>query len=250
MSNSFFQSEEAACRYKRFRPKTHEAIITMVKPHLPGKMFKSALDIACGTGDSSGSLKQIAEEVVGVDRSEAMLKYAKKQCHETHCLDIGDLSSLSRKFELLTVCMAFHWFDPEIAIPAMKVVSQDDGYWLIYNFAYGGHATNEELNRWYQDDYKKRFPPPARGSTSGRELLKNDPELELVFHHEGKLPIRMSSSELVGYLTTQSNVDHQIRGGKDYESVEKDLIAKIESFDPTDSFLYSYKLDLYRFSGR
>lgn len=70
---SYFSLEEAARRYKLYRPKVHEIVNSWLSDaSLPPK-FDHALDLACGTGDSTLPLLEISDRVVAIDQSEVML---------------------------------------------------------------------------------------------------------------------------------------------------------------------------------
>jgi SAM-dependent methyltransferase len=74
---------------------------------------KKVLDFGCGAGRLVIPFSQIAEEVVGVDISESMLKETEKNCKEFKITNTSlfksddDLSSLEGHFNLIHSCIVF-----------------------------------------------------------------------------------------------------------------------------------------------
>ena len=94
--------------------------------------FRNAIDIACGTGDSTLPLLRIAEDVIGIDSSEAMLRYAKHKGLTVKRASYEDLTE-NGEYDLVSTCMAFHWFDRTKAIETYKQISAREAIWIIYN---------------------------------------------------------------------------------------------------------------------
>jgi 2-polyprenyl-3-methyl-5-hydroxy-6-metoxy-1,4-benzoquinol methylase len=84
----------------------------MISRHLCAYKFaksfvngKEVLDIGCGEGYGSDFLAGYAKSVLGIDYDNAVIDYAKNKYHkpglEFSVLDIKNLASLSRKFDLI-----------------------------------------------------------------------------------------------------------------------------------------------------
>lgn len=134
-----FTASEAAQRYLQYRPKVHGIAVQWLRGCVtPWRRFARALDIACGTGDSMQPLLEVADHVEGIDASPAMVQVARRRGLDVAVRPCTDLQS--GNFDLLSVCMAFHWFDRSEAVAAMKRASADRSVWLVYNFALAGNA--------------------------------------------------------------------------------------------------------------
>ena len=71
-----------------------------------------ALDVACGTGQSTLALKEVAPQVVGTDTSREMLDRALREAGVQYVEASGeDLPFADGSFRLVTVALAFHWFE-------------------------------------------------------------------------------------------------------------------------------------------
>ena len=74
----YFRLEEAARRYAVFRPKVHDIVLDWLSDCRADGPFHKAIDIACGTGDSTVPLARIANEVVGIDSSRCSIGLSQK----------------------------------------------------------------------------------------------------------------------------------------------------------------------------
>jgi len=68
---SYFTEKDIASRYHKYRPCIHPVIIEKIKRLIKlDKLVNNALDIGCGTGQSTVALKSIAKHMIGIDISE------------------------------------------------------------------------------------------------------------------------------------------------------------------------------------
>ncbi len=243
----YFTEAEAGERYAVYRPKVHHVALQWLEQAIPGKRYRRALDVACGTGDSTLPLNEIADEVLGIDSSDEMLNAARQRGLNVHRADYIDLAPYGR-FDLISTCMAFHWFDAEAAIASYKAASNQDAVWLIYNFAFGGHSASDDFNQWFRQSYLKNYPSPPRGKSSNVSP-DSDPELQLLKKDQGWLPVEFSKEDLFGYLSTQSNIEHQLRNGVALGDLCERIVSQLEQLDTSGAFKYVYTYEILRYTG-
>jgi SAM-dependent methyltransferase len=240
----FFSSAEAARRYDTFRPKVHRIVLEWLHQHCGPRRWKHGLDIECGTGDSTVPLREICGDVLGIDASEEMLAYANAKGLHTHRTSFDAFQS-AQTFDLISTCMAFHWFDPAIAIRSYKALSSPDSTWIIYNFAFAGHPSHVGFNDWFHQSYLKRFPSPPRARMAS-VVPRDDPELTCIGEDRGQLLIDFGAEELVGYLSTQSNIENAVRNGSDYDSLCTELQADIRALAVAGPYRYAFSYEIHR----
>jgi SAM-dependent methyltransferase len=245
--SQYFTEADAGERYASYRPKVHHVALQWLEQVIPGKRFQRAIDVACGTGDSTVPLKQVADQVVGIDSSDEMINAARQRGLNVHRADYTDLASYGH-FDLISTCMAFHWFDAESAISSYKSASKQGAVWLIYNFAFGGHSTSDEFNQWFLQDYLKKYPSPPRGRSSNVST-DADPNLQLLAKDKGWLPVEFSKDGLFGYFSTQSNIEHQLREGITLEELREPIMRQLAKVDTSGSFKYVYTYEILRYTG-
>ncbi len=146
-------------------------------------------------------------------------------------------------YDLLTVCMAFHWFDRAQAVKALRQASAQDAIWLIYNFWLDGHGTDMAFNTWHRGWYQDNFPSPPR-STSHFIPDSTESDLVLVRHDQGSLKVPFDRRSLIGYLSTQSNVLARIREDFDFTQAESLIDSTMPIVADTDAYIYSYNYSI------
>lgn len=241
----YFTLDEAATRYDLYRPKVHNVIKEWFKDAGLTGNFENIIDIACGTGDSTVPLLDIGNNIVGIDQSESMLSKAKEKGLNVKLMGYEDAHDLGQ-FDLITTCMAFHWFDFDEALKAYKHASADGAIWLIYNFSFGGSAQSAEFDEWFMNAYLKEFPsPPRNKQTAGFDGV---PDVKQLASDKGQIPITLSRESLIKYLTTQSNVEAMVMDGMSYEEVEAKLNGMLAGIEFGPDFLYNFTYDIYQFN--
>lgn len=217
MSN-FFAYQTAAERYAKARPYFHPLIIERFCQFTElGFPVGRTLDVACGTGQSTRALAEIARSVVGIDSSAVMIEQAPPLPNvEYEVASAERLPFDDATFDLVTVGLAFHWFDQDRFLQEAARVLRSNRWLVIYDNGFRGRMREElTFEAWMKEEYWRRYRSPPRGrkevgkeraaafgfALEGEESYTN----ELVMSHEG----------LVRYLLTQSNVISAVEGGKE-----------------------------------
>lgn len=128
-----------------------------------------ALDVACDTGQSTVALKEISSRVVGTDVSQEMLARAPCEAGVRYVeAPAEDLPFEDRSFRLITVALAFHWFDRSRFLAEARRVLEPSGWLVVYDSGFFGEMKeNPKHERWYREVYLMRYPArPAKGSPS------------------------------------------------------------------------------------
>ncbi len=220
---NFFSSKSAAERYPKGRPYFHPLVIERIRTFLSlTKPVARAVDVGCGTGLSTVALKEIAEEIVGVDASAEMVALAEKD--ERIEYGVADALSLpfgENEFDLMTLCSAFHWLDRKKFLREAGRVLRPQGWLIVYdNYFSGQMEENAAFETWYRESHVRKFPPPPRtwaiftGEDSGNEGF------HLAGQERYQNRIGFSIEGLIDYLTTHSNVIAAVEvGGEDIQEV-------------------------------
>ena len=230
-AGNFFAHASAARRYAAGRPYFHPLAIENIHA-LCGftTRLDRAIDVACGTGQSTLALLDVAEDIVGVDASPDMLAQAPRHPRIRYVQAAaeelpGDLG----EFDLLTVALGFHWFKRE---PFMRHAAQlvKPGGWLaIYNDGTHGRMHDQPAYAdWNRQQYVTRFPTPPRSyapmtaaEAAGFGFAEG---LAAKFDHD----VAFTPRELVSYLLTQTNTIAAIeRGGQSVTEIAEWLLAGV-----------------------
>jgi len=227
---NFFAHKSAAERYAQHRPYFHPLVIEKIKSYLElHEPIEHALDVGCGTGQSTAALKEIARSVTGVDVSTEMLELAKQQPGiEFYNASAEDLSMFEdNSFSLITTSMAFHWFDHKRFLSEANRLLKT-GSWLIpyTNGFYGQMDENESFEQWTKEVYAKKYPPPARSTTQLSAKLADEFGFSSFDMDNFQNKVEFTVDGLSAYLTTQSNVIAAVEQGN--ESIE-DVLSWLSS---------------------
>src|SRR5687768_2876132 len=106
---NYFAHQTAAERYARSRPYFHPLVIGNIKDFLQLEVpVNLALDVACGTGQSTVALKEIAKQVIATDVSEEMLAQAPANASIQYVqAPAEELPLPDDSLDLITVSLAF-----------------------------------------------------------------------------------------------------------------------------------------------
>ena len=218
--NHFIQ-QAAATRYAAARPYIHPHAIAKIRTFLRlAKPVPQALDVGCGTGQSSVALTAIATHVTGVEPSEEMNRHAMKHKQIGYVQAPAEqLPFTATTFQLITVAIAFHWFERERFLKEAVRVLQPAGWLIIYNGGFLGKVPQKpELEHWYWHDFMTRYPLPS--NYNKQPLAENEAHAYgLSFRHRDmyQLELTWSPQELASYLASMSLVNAAIERGDERE---------------------------------
>ena len=215
---NYFGYATAAERYANSRPFFPPLAARKIRTVCcDGARVARALDIGCGTGQSSVALLEVADEIVGVDRSPSMLSQAIR--HErVRYVESGaeQLPFDDESFGLVTVACAFHWFDRRQFVPEVRRVLQVGGWLVIYNDGFCGRMVgNPDYEAWNREGYLTRYRTPPRGD----HFLSDSDALAFGFVPRGVEQfvhdVQFTPEQLVNYLLTQTNVIAAVEAGRE-----------------------------------
>lgn len=209
-------------RYVQGRPYFHPIIVEKIRTHLKlDKSMALAIDVGCGTGLSAIALKDISQQVIGIDPSLSMLQAAPFDKKVHYLVARAEyLPVASNEATIITVSSAFYWFNrPQFFSEASRIL-ESEGWVIIYDNAFSGEMIgNSNFSKWMQDKYWFRYPYPTSLNSSPPlrqvEAIAYGFDLEEE-HYENEWSF--TCSELVDYLLSLSNVSWAIE--KKEESLE------------------------------
>ncbi|MEI7766282.1 MAG: methyltransferase domain-containing protein [Phycisphaerae bacterium] len=232
---TFFNHQTAAARYAAARPFFHHQVIEIIRQLCSIDRCDAALDVGCGTGQSTVALTDLTEQVTGIDLSQAMLDHA--MAHPRVRYLHGPAESLpfdAQSFDMLTVSLAFHWLDRERFLSEAHRVLRPASWLVVYNDGFCGRMhENTEYEPWHRSRYLQRYPAPSRNS---RPLT----EAALGLHGFGGLleerfahTVALTPDNLVDYLLTQSNTIAAVEQGQEsIENVRHWLLREVTPMFP------------------
>ena len=226
---NFFGPESAAERYAKGRPFFHPLVARRVSEVLGlGVPLARALDVGCGTGLSTAALCELAERVVGVDASAAMIAHAPRRAGVAFVVaDAERLPFGAGVFDLLTASQVLHWLEREKFFAEARRVLRAGGGLVVYdNYFTGGPEGDAAFRRWHRESYLERYPSPPRAwvSLSVEETAREG--FRMLGHESLPNEIAFTVEGLADFLLTQSNVIAAVEGGREEACAARRWIEK------------------------
>jgi SAM-dependent methyltransferase len=148
MSMGKFADEEQASLYAQYRPTYPETVYKTIVEYLnrgstfssemnSQKSFDLAVDVGCGSGQSTVPLCKYFKHVIGYDVSETQISHAPDN-KENVTFKVGpgeDLSFLADcSTDLITSAQAVHWLDREKFYAEVRRVLKHGGVCAVYGY--------------------------------------------------------------------------------------------------------------------
>lgn len=136
--NKLFQSLDHAQSYTKFRPVYPKEVLTTIIDFYEKELncYENALDIGCGSGQSTVELTKHFKNVIGMDVSEAQISQAPKSIPNLKFL-VGEAENLSFEagsIDLITVAQAMHWMDTSRFYASADNVLKPGGVLAVYGY--------------------------------------------------------------------------------------------------------------------
>ena len=140
-----YESTSIACNYSKYRPTYPKELtekICSFTSNTGRKDSTMAVDLACGPGQSTFQLCDFFDRTVGIDISQAQIKYAQERAKTLRVNDIqfmqcpaSELPFEDASVDLISCGMAWHWLDPSAVFPEIDRVLKQNG--VVAVFGYG-----------------------------------------------------------------------------------------------------------------
>jgi SAM-dependent methyltransferase len=250
---NYFTSAEVAARYTRVRPFFHNQVAERLRAFAGVQRFHRALDVGCGSGQSSIALAAIADRVIAIDASPGMLSHAAVRPNISYQLGFAEqLDFAAGEFDLVSVGSALHWFDQDRFFAQCQKVMAPTALLAVYNDHLTAHmqpalaslagsaaiskttvagsaalpapaagsaalpapARPAACKHWMRTRFLKRFPAPQRGMRDINELKAAECGFEVAERSSFSHLVAFSRPEFIAYLLTCSNTLAAILSGK------------------------------------
>ncbi len=252
---NYFTSPEVAARYTKVRPFFHDEVVERLCNSAGVERFQRALDVGCGTGQSSIALAAVADHVAAIDASEEMLRHAPRRPNIAYQLGFAEqLDFQAGEFDLVSAASALHWFDQERFFAQCHKVLAPAGVLAVYNDHFTTHMQDVAACKgWMRTRFAKRFPAPRRGMRDINELKAVEGGFTVAHRASFSHLVPFSREGLIAYLLTRSNTLAAIERGEETQPSIADWLghelAPIVPDGVTGSFIFKCNLWLLRKAG-
>ena len=196
-----------ATDYDRYRPSPPPQALDWLLP----PDAEAVLDLAAGTGAVTRELIGRAARVIAVEPDGRMREVLTARCPQAEVLAGRgeDIPLPDASVDAVVISAAWHWLDPELAVPEITRVLRVGGVLgVIWNSRDGRVPWVAEFNRLARESREAdRSPDGCSGSRRRREVtFPAGTPMSAVEEHTVEYPLPMTKDELVGLLGTYSGV--------------------------------------------
>jgi len=238
MSKDLFSHH--ANQYAAFRPTYPKALYDFIFSHV--KNFRVAWDAGTGNGQVARDLSRQFEQVIASDISAKQLEHAYQAKNIFYFQSAENILFSNKRFDLICVAQAIHWFDREKFYTEVKRVAGPDC--IVAVWGYGLLTVNLDIDILIKDFYSNVIGPYW---DKERKLIDEEYETIDFPFSEMEVPAFAFSfpwtlTELQGYLNTWSSVQKYILENK--TNPVENLMARIQPFWESEKMEVKFPLFL------
>lgn len=245
---NYFSNGMDAGRYARSRPNIHPTAIARFRSFARlDRPFSLALDVGCGTGQSTIALAEVAERVIGIDPSADMLEHATPHPNVEYRESAAETTPFrDGQFDLIAAAQAFHWFNHDAFFGESYRLLRAPGWLLIYTAWFSGEIRGAPaFSDWFRGEYLSRYPTPPRNRTPVTEELARRHGFIFRAEDEFSNEVGMTIGRFTDYQLSTTNVIAAVREGTEsFDGAARWIRGSLEPFfaDTSEkSFLFSGK---------
>jgi SAM-dependent methyltransferase len=197
-----------ASGYAKSRPPVHPRVLELVQRRT-GRC-RRGLDVGCGAGVSTRALSVLADECIGIEPAEPMLRWtadvapgARFAVAAAEALPFPDGC-----VDVITAAGSLNYADLARFFPEAARVLTHDGVLVVYDFSPGRPVGDT----WF-DRFMLRYPPPVfEGRELSPEILASlDSGFSLDEHERFEIALPLDFDFYVDYMLTETNVAAAVR---------------------------------------
>jgi ubiquinone/menaquinone biosynthesis C-methylase UbiE len=205
MKNPF---DECSSEYDRYRPGYPAELFDYLSDSCALDETTAVLDVGAGTGKASGPLIARGIPTISVEPSFAMASQGQKSYSNLRyvCATAEALPFNAGTFQFITSAQAFHWFNPDVALPEFARVLRPRGRFAVY---WNSRDSRKEcvrdfadLIRLFNPQYQIRYRTKDWGEVIERSRL-----FRLIEHKELSQTMPMTMEDWIGLSRTTPTFD-------------------------------------------
>ena len=209
-----FEHTVHAHLYSKYRPTYPKAVISAITNYITrcGGSLGLAVDVACGSGQSTFHLKDTFKRIIGVDISKAQIEEANSKCKAKNIDNIEfrvgngtELPFVGESVDVVTIAQALHWLDVDRFFSECKRVLKNKGCLAVYGYG-NVQVVNQQCNALVSNFYRNSLQGCWH---EARHHIDNEYRtIELPFSNTQRIdmtmPYETSLEAFIGYLSTWS----------------------------------------------
>ncbi|CAF1425320.1 unnamed protein product [Didymodactylos carnosus] len=220
MAKRFFENASHVVQYAAYRPTYSQALIEKIMNYLSLKYkgdYDIAIDIGCGSGQSTKLLSPYFQQVYGYDVSKNQIKQANEKNTNSNVKYRSEniISHDNNSLCLVTVAQAAHWFNLQQFYSEAHRTLKLMGVLAVYGYGFVElHGPqNKRLNEIVTNFYRKVRPffPDDRIHIDNKYSSIILPYVERERDESVKINCTWDIQRLLGYICTWSGYQNYVK---------------------------------------
>ena len=209
-----FATQDIAAGYATSRPPVHRRILERARPHLSAPIPR-ALDVGCGAGLSTRALRGLADQSIGLEPAEEMVKWAARIAPESGFIVAAAeaIPVATSSISLITAAGSLNYVNLDLFFPEASRVLTPDGALLVYDFSPGVILGNG-LENWFSQFVRRYPPPPGEAQPLDPTILARlNSGFTMRSQEQFAIDLSLTGPFYLEYMMTESNVAFAVRNG-------------------------------------
>ncbi|XP_067121950.1 putative methyltransferase DDB_G0268948 isoform X1 [Centruroides vittatus] len=224
MARRLFEGYKHAAEYAKYRPRSPPAVAEKIIQYLKEKIttLNHALDIGCGSGQSTALFASHFEKVTGIDVSQAQIEEAIKNNKFTNVeykvSSAEDTKLENESIQLVAASQSVHWFDLDKFYNEVDRLLVPNGVLAMYGYSVVmPHPLDVKVrekavdivNKFYEEDIGKYWSPERKHVDNSYEdiTFPYRDYIRTTVTHQSDLPLL----NYLGYFTTWSSYQELLK---------------------------------------
>jgi SAM-dependent methyltransferase len=165
------------------------AIYAAARPDYPNRVFdilrdrcmlgpsSRVLEIGAGSGQATMRLAEWGASIVAVEPSDALAEQLRARLRTARRLEIvvaafEDVDVPPSSFDLVTAATAFHWLDPEVALPKIAAILRPGGWLALWWNVFGDPSLPDPFHDATEPLLRELAASPSAGTGGGPYALE------------------------------------------------------------------------------
>jgi SAM-dependent methyltransferase len=205
------QFDKIHAQYTKVRPTYPVEVYDEIAADLHTVPADSAVDIACGSGQSIDGLKRIAKKIIGVDIGPHLLADVRNRHPDvTFRQGSGEAPGLDLEIaDLVTIATAFYWMDRAMVVENVSSLLKAHGVFAVYKYDFPWllDPRNSIVERHLAEKWDKHRSLRLKNfDRDTPDLIAASRRFEKVRQRTIKNRVRMSVPQYVEFMASTSYV--------------------------------------------
>ncbi|XP_077861687.1 putative methyltransferase DDB_G0268948, partial [Saccoglossus kowalevskii] len=238
-----FTGAAIAAAYQKFRPTYPKGVVERIISYLGDKKpgpYNLAVDVGCGSGQSTRILGDYFEQVIGCDVSESQIREAignniSPNVEYRNGSD-RNIPAADCTVDLVTSAQASHWFNRNKFYKEVDRVLKPRGCFAVYGYGFAQLQSNtngKQLQSIYDDFFRKPLYGLLRDEIKQVEQRYTHfsmPYAESERDDTFSIEIDYSVADFVGYLSSTATYNEYLKVNPDKQHV----LVEVEKINGSD----------------